>query len=94
MLVPSTVECAQRQGAEDGPSVDRHDGVLGRVVIGRIAGLEGLRADDIGNGERYCDSGAACNLASVATVVGAASRQDKGVRGNGLASQPKRKANG
>ena len=94
MLVPSTVECAQRQGAEDGPSVDRHDGVLGRVVIGRIAGLEGLWADNIGDGEGHCDRGAACNLASVATVVGAARRQDKGVRGNGLASQPKRKANG
>lgn len=70
LLVGPVVVNEQQEGRQSTASLSPHDGELGRTVLGRVACLEGLRADDVAKGEASADEGEGEGAFGCTTKVG------------------------
>jgi hypothetical protein len=66
--IPVPVEQTERDSHDDGRCCRDDERELGRVVVGCVFCLEGLWADDVGDGECCCDDGAPGNLKGISTA--------------------------
>lgn len=82
LSIANAVEDSQQNGHQDGSTSDAENGDLRGQVLGLILVLEGLRADDVGDGEGNGDDNVDGDLFRVSLRVGTDQSVDEGQGGH------------